>query len=79
MAVHGGWAGVEEQQAVAPLQRGAGALAGGVVTSPVLVHVQDGGQQGGLELLQLLLQRQQQEAARRACRGPQGVRGKQIG
>lgn len=77
VAVQGGWAGVEEQQAVAPLQRGGGAQARGAVAPPVLVHVQDGGQQGGLELLQLLLQHQQQEAARRACeRGAR--RGKRI-
>lgn len=59
-------AGVKEQQPVGPLQRGGRPAGRGGVSLPVLLHVQDGGQQGGLELLQLLLQHQQEEGARHA-------------
>lgn len=58
-------AAVDEQQPIGPLQRGAGPTGGRGVALPVLLHVQDGGQQGGLQLLQLLLQHQQEEGARR--------------
>lgn len=54
--VHRRRTAVEEQQPVGPVQRGGQTLAGGGGGDFVLLHVEDGGQQGRLELLQLLLQ-----------------------
>lgn len=54
--VHRWRTAVEEQQPVGPVQRRGRAFRGGGGGDFVLLHVEDGGQQGGLELLQLLLQ-----------------------
>lgn len=55
-------AAVDQQQTIGPLERGG--EGGGAGALPVLLHVQDGGQQSCFKLLQLLLQHQQEDEAR---------------
>lgn len=54
-------AAVHQQLAIGPRERGG--EGGGGVALPVLLHVQDGGQQGCFKFLQLLLQHQQEDGA----------------
>lgn len=51
-------AAVDQLQTISPLERRGEGGGGGAL--PVLLHFQDGGQQGFFQLLQLLLQHQQE-------------------
>lgn len=62
--VQGRGAAVDQQQPISPLEGGGEGGGGGAL--PVLLHVQDGGQQSCFQLLQLLLQHQQEDEAGRS-------------